>query len=110
MPQHPNLAYKAGPLNGIWATAPYLHNGSVPTLMDLLLPAVQRPTTFSVGGIEFDPVRVGFKSGPGDGPFVFNVKAADGTLIPGNSNAGHEYGTGLTSDERAALLEYLKSL
>ena len=75
---------------------------------DLLLPAVQRPTTFSVGGIEFDPVRVGFKSGPGDGPFVFNVKAADGTLIPGNSNAGHEYGTGLTSDERAALLEYLK--
>jgi hypothetical protein len=104
------LGYKAGPLNGIWATAPYLHNGSVPTLADLLLPPAQRPMVFTVGGIEFDPERVGFKSGPGDGPFEFHVRDGAGTVIPGNDNAGHEYSTQLSAQDRAALLEYLKAL
>ncbi len=104
------LGYKAGPLNGIWATAPYLHNGSVPTLADLLLPAAQRPVVFSVGGTEFDPEHVGFKSGTGDGPFQFRVRDVDGKVIPGNDNSGHDYGTDLSTEDRAALLEYLKSL
>ncbi len=65
---------------------------------------------FTVGGIAFDPDRVGFKSGPGDGPFEFHVRDASGAVIPGNDNAGHEYGTQLSAADRAALLEYLKSL
>ncbi len=104
------LGYKAGPLNGIWATAPYLHNGSVPTLADLLMPPEQRPTVFSVGGREFDPERVGFKSGPTDGPFEFRVRDASGKVIPGNDNAGHTWGTMFSAEDKAALLEYLKSL
>lgn len=97
------LAYKARPLNGAWASAPYLHNGSVPTLHDLLLPAGQRPARFAVGRWEYDPKKVGRVS-DGELPFVFD------TRLSGNSNAGHEYGTGLAEDERWALLEYLKTL
>ena len=97
------LAYKARPLNGAWASAPYLHNGSVPTLYDLLLPASQRPKRFSVGRWEYDPKKVGRVS-DGELPFVFD------TSLTGNSNAGHEYGTSLGEEERWALLEYLKTL
>ena len=119
------LSYKARSLNGIWATAPYLHNGSVPTLYDLLLPpnpedaknpsaAVEcrpappgveyRPCKFMVGSREFDPEKVGLKSAGYNG-FVFNTK------LPGNSNAGHEYGTKvLSKEDRLNLLEYLKTL
>jgi len=96
-------------LNGIWATAPYLHNGSVPTLYELLLPPNQRKTTFWVGGTQFDPNDVGFKSNPGDGPFEFRVRDANGKIIPGNDNAGHDYGTAsMTNEERRALVEYLR--
>jgi hypothetical protein len=56
------LAYRARPLNGIWAMAPYLHNGSVPSLYDLLLPPDQRPKTFYVGSWEFDPEIVGYET------------------------------------------------
>src|SRR5262249_23213993 len=52
--------YVARPLVSIWATAPYLHNGSVPTLHDLLLPAKDRPKLFPVGHREFDPVKLGY--------------------------------------------------
>lgn len=118
------LAYKARSLNGIWATAPFLHNGSVPTLYDLLLPKKRegdpddgeyRPDTFTVGARELDPVRVGFVSEGYDG-FVFD------TAVPGNSNAGHEYAAGITPradgktlppmtrEERFALIEYMKVL
>jgi hypothetical protein len=104
-------AYKARPLNGIWATAPYLHNGSVPNLTQLLLPPSQRQDRFYVGCREFDPVNVGFVSDrPFPGAFEFRVKDEGGKPIPGNSNAGHDYGTNLTSDERRQLLEYLKGL
>ena len=173
------LSYKGRSLNGIWATAPYLHNGSVPTLYDLLLPkctnetpaegktpaaseaqtegdtpaettaalageaqaegevqteseaqaegevqdeantalATQaqaepkagdgkkecRPDKFVVGSRKFDPVNVGFVDEDYDG-FVFD------TSLPGNSNAGHNYGTGLTKEDRLDLVEYMKYL
>jgi processive rubber oxygenase RoxA-like protein len=77
-------AYKGRSLNGIWATAPYLHNGSVPTLWDLLLPASQRPKSFKVGAREFDPDKVGFKSADYNGT-QFNTD-----LQRGNYNTGHE--------------------
>ena len=128
------MAYKGRSLNGIWATAPYLHNGSVPNLYDLLLPAAAmpgdppgtkyRPAKFIVGSREFDPVNVGFKT---DGYAGFQFL----TDKLGNSNAGHEFGTrdakdengnpikdkdgnvaypALTEQQRWDLVEYLKSL
>ncbi|WP_282609882.1 di-heme-cytochrome C peroxidase [Pelagibius sp. Alg239-R121] len=101
----PLLAYKGRPLNGIWATAPYLHNGSVPNLYQLLLPSDQRVDRFTVGSREFDPVNVGFETEAFDGGFVFDASKT------GNSNAGHDYGTGKLSDaERWELVEYMKTL
>lgn len=101
----PNLlAYRARPLDGIWATAPYLHNGSVPDLYELLLPPTQRNTVFYVGNREFDPDKLGFKSQLRGKGFKFD------TRLPGNSNAGHLYGTDLNEDERRDLLEFLKTL
>jgi hypothetical protein len=101
--------YKARPLNGIWATAPYLHNGSVPNLDALLQPAAKRPVSFSIGVKTFDPVRVGYLTDVAGFP-RFNVRNPDGTPIVGNSNAGHEFGAKLSDDERNWLLEYLKTL
>jgi hypothetical protein len=101
-------SYKARPLDGIWATAPYLHNGSVPNLFQLLLPAAQRASTFFVGSREFDAVNVGFRSDQTPDGFLFD------TSLPGNRNSGHEgpvYGTDkLSDDERWQLVEYLKTL
>jgi hypothetical protein len=111
-------AYKARPLDGIWATAPYLHNGSVPTLYDLLSPLKERPTTFYLGNREFDPVKVGYLSGKMKGAFVFNTRQR------GNWNGGHLFdsspdpkrpmpgiiGPALSPQARAALVEYLKTL
>lgn len=96
--------YRARPLNGIWATGPFLHNGSVPTLADLLKPAAERPVAFAVGDGEFDPATVGFL--PPDPGLAYRLD----TRIEGNSNAGHDYGTGLDAAAKTALLEYLKSL
>jgi hypothetical protein len=110
------MVYKARPLNGVWATAPYLHNGSVPSLYQLLLPAEERVKEFTVGRREFDPVNVGFRTDPFAGGFRFRTRDDAGRPIPGNSNAGHEYGTGrdglpaLTDEQRWQLVEYLKSL
>ena len=102
------LRYKARPLNGIWATAPYLHNSSVPTLEHLLTPAASRPATFVVSSRLFDADKVGLDlSATGT---TFTVNDAKGRPIAVNSNAGHEYGTSLTPPDKRALLEYLKSL
>lgn len=103
------LVYKARPLTGIWSTAPFLHNGSVPTLWDLLTPPEQRPNSFWVGNREFDSLHVGYKHS--EGLFEFKVMKVDGiTIQPGNSNRGHPFGTHLNDDDRSALLEFLKSL
>jgi hypothetical protein len=105
----PVAKYKGRPLDGIWATAPYLHNGSVPNLDALLRPAAQRPKSFSIGVRTFDPARVGYLTDVPGFP-TFNVNAADGTPIPGNSNAGHEDGATLSDEQRSQLIEYLKTL
>ena len=106
------LGYKARPLTGIWATAPYLHNGSVPTLYDLLLPPEDRPATFRVGSREFDPVKVGYiTSEEAANSFEFRTRDDSGHMIPGNSNAGHDYdNAALTEQQRRALVEYMKTL
>lgn len=99
------VGYVARPLAGIWATPPYLHNGSVPTLWDLLQPASERPARFPVGQYDYDPGRVGYVTQVSGTPrFTFDV------TMPGNGNAGHEYGTDLSDEEKRDLLEYLKSL
>jgi len=97
--------YASRPLNGIWASAPYLHNGSVPTLYDLLLPPDKRPKSFQTGSREFDPKKVGFvHDGTLGGSFQFD------TTKSGNLNTGHTYGTTLSEEERLDLVEYLKGL
>jgi hypothetical protein len=107
------LAYKVRPLNGIWATPPYLHNGSVPTIDALLGPVGDRPPKFYLGNREYDPVKLGYKTDKLTNGFEFD------TSIRGNSNKGHEFsdtkgpgviGTALSADDRKALIEYLKTL
>ena len=97
-------SYKARPLDGIWATAPFLHNGSVPSLWELLQTPDQRAKTFYVGSREFDPVHVGFAPSPSPGAFKYD------TSVLGNGNSGHTYGTQLTDAQKWDLVEYLKSL
>jgi hypothetical protein len=107
-------AYRARPLNGIWATAPFLHNGSVPSLYQLLLPAERRDTVFYTGSRQFEPRNVGFATTAFQGGFRFD------TSLPGNWNRGHEFrnaprgrgviGPELTDAERWEIIEYLKML
>jgi cytochrome c5 len=106
------LQYKARPLDGIWATPPYLHNSSVPNLYALLSPVAERPTVFYLGNREYDPVNAGYRTEKFSGGFRLD------TSIRGNSNSGHEFNNGsgkgiigplLTPDERRALIEYLKT-
>jgi len=119
------LKYKARPLNGIWATAPYLHNGSVPSLMTLLGPVDKRPTKFIVGRREYDPDEIGFRYALDEG-VALGFKPFD-TTVEGNFNTGHVYGSEdftwtddekgttetikrLTEGELKALMEFLRSL
>lgn len=124
--------YRARPLDGIWATGPYLHNGSVANLYELFLPVSQRAKSFITGITDLDPIKVGFISYEKDmakqqqmmrkGYSQFNVNDSKGTAIVGNSNAGHEFtgdgkaigngvvGRALTDQERYELIEYLKTL
>ncbi len=104
----PSFGYVAVGLDGIWARAPYLHNGSVPTLWDLLKPPESRPKTFYRGNDHYDQGNVGFewrKSRDGDRNYFY----FDTTLL-GNSNRGHRYGTELQAAEKQALIEYLKTM
>ena len=108
------LAYKARPHNGIWATPPYLHNGSVPNLFALLSPVSERPKIFYLGNKQYDPVKLGLNTDPLQGASEFR------TDLPGNSNAGHEFsdapkgngviGRKLSEEERYQIIEYLKTL
>ncbi len=109
------FGYANAPLDGIWLRAPYLHNGSVPTLRDLLEPADKRPKEFYRGYDVYDPKRVGFVSNVpeenGHKFFLYRTQSADGKPIPGNGNFGHdgpEYGTLLSPEEKDAIVEYLK--
>jgi len=107
-------AYKARPLAGVWATAPFLHNGSVPSIYQLLSPQDERATTFYKGTFEYDPRHLGYRTEAFANGFMFD------TRITGNHNSGHEFRAGtrgngvigrlLQPEERWALLEYLKVL
>jgi len=99
--------YANHPLDGIWLRGPFLHNGSVPTLRDLLDAPEARPKVFYRGYDVFDQRKVGF---------VSDVPHAGGrdfsrfdTSVPGNANTGHVYGTMLTDVDKAALVEHLKT-
>jgi mono/diheme cytochrome c family protein len=110
--------YQAPPLDGVWATAPYFHNGSVPTVYHVLN-SKARPKRFTRGyggeKEDYDPVRLGVKftavqEAPAAGvPAVERRKVYD-TTLPGRSGAGHTFGDALTEEERAAVIEYLKTL
>ena len=100
--------YANHPLDGIWARSPYLHNGSVPTLRDLMNPASERPAKWLRGSRELDLEKVGYRSDDkSGGSFVYD------TSVLGNKNTGHEgteYGTDLTDAEKDAIVEYMKTL
>lgn len=128
--------YKARPLDGIWATPPYLHNGSVPSIMDLLKPVEERPKMVQLGDNRFDPANLGIyqdksvalKHGENyatNGFFILD------TSLAGNANTGHEFSSAyvkptesepnpaqpkgvigplLSPPERQAIIEYLKTL
>ena len=94
---------KAGPLLGIWATGPFLHNGSVPNVYELLLPPEERSEAFWVGSQELDVEKLGFVSTEGPGRFRFDA------TMPGNRNSGHRYPPrSYTHEERMAIIEFLK--
>lgn len=109
----PESVLKAAPRDGVWATAPFLHNGSVPNLYEMLIPAAERTRKFYLGG-DFDPVKVGYDTKATSGSFLMD------TTLQGNSNAGHSFQNGprgngvvgplLTEEQRWALVEYLKSI
>lgn len=104
----PPGAYAAPPLNGLWSSGPYLHNGSVPSVA-ALLGLEPRPVTFSVGGHALDLGRLAIAYPPGHRPF--STPAMTDTRRPGLSNAGHETQVaGLTEQERRDVLEFLKRL
>ena len=100
--------FEARVMEGIWAAAPYLHNGSVPTLYDLLLPADQRPKSFKIGPA-YDKVNVGLAIGQTKFDYTLNTTDCS-DRNSGNSRCGHEFGTQLPPEEKKALLEYLKTL
>jgi hypothetical protein len=92
--------YWAADLAGVWARSPYLHNGSVRTLEDLLTPPDRRPARFRRGSRIYDAERMGYAD---DGPYTLD------TTAPGNSNRGHAYGTDLKETEKRDVIEYLKT-
>jgi hypothetical protein len=107
------LGYPARPMAGYWATGPYLHNGSVRTLYQLLSPVEEREKIFYIGSYEFDPVKVGFANRKIDGAFEYD------TTVEGNYNTGHEFreakkgakgviGPRLSHEDRMAIIEYMK--
>ena len=87
------VAYKANPAEGMWASPPFLHNGSVPNLYELLIPARERSKNFFVGR-EFDPVKVGVDTSGNSGKFLLD------TSLVGNSNAGHSFEDGRARQRR----------
>lgn len=101
-----NFGYCSPPLDGLWMRAPYLHNGSVPTLHDLLEPVAARPTSFYRGYDVYDAAKAGFVT---EGPSATRTGWKHDVKERGNGNQGHTYGTTLSPEEKKALLEYLKT-
>ncbi len=99
----PSRGYMAPPLDGIWATAPFFHNGSVPTL-EAVLDSSKRPAQWPMGfgDNDYDLIAVGWRAG--------TSAASYDTTLTGNSNRGHVFADGLSTEDRRALLEYLKTL
>ena len=105
-------------LDGIWATAPYLHNGSVPTIYEVLN-SKARPNCFTrsyrTDEVDYDKAKVGWKYRPigeeskATANPVEKRKTYD-TTQPGRGNKGHTFGDDLTEEERWAVIEYLKTL
>ncbi len=93
--------YWAPTLTGVWARSPYLHNGSVRTMRELLASPSERAKSFHRGSRAFDEKEMGYTD---DGAYVLDTSAS------GNSNSGHAYGTQLTADQKRELIEYLKTL
>jgi cytochrome P450 len=109
------LTYVPRDLAGMWATAPFLHNNSVPTLWDLLSKPENRPTLFKVKDRKFDPVLVGLKDYNENLDHCYDKKGLHSDRYqcfnvnhPGNSNLGHDFSTDLTDEEKLNLIEYLK--
>jgi mono/diheme cytochrome c family protein len=110
--------YQAPPLDGIWATAPYFHNGSAPTVYHVLN-SKARPKyytrSFRTGREDYDPVRLGWKirvlqrGADARLPAVERRKVYD-TTLPGRGNGGHTFGDRLSEAECWAVIEYLKTL
>jgi len=92
--------YWSPTLPGVWARAPYLHNGSVRTLADLLTPPAERPVAWQRGSRRYDTTTLGYTD---DGPYRVDTRA------PGNSNAGHTFGTDLSATDKRDLLEFMKT-
>ena len=92
--------YWAPSLGAVWARSPYLHNGSVRTMQDLLTPPSERATTFRRGSHVYDPAVLGYVD---DGAYVLDTRA------PGNGSGGHDYGTDLPAADKRDLIEYLKT-
>ena len=117
-PPAPDDVYKAAPRDGVWATPPFMHNGSVPNLYALLSPVNERPAKFYLGNREYDPVNVGYRYDRLENGFELD------TRLRGNTNTGHEFngdgskqnqkdgviGRLLTPQERRALVEFLKTM
>ncbi len=104
-------AYLSQPLNGIWLSGPYLHNGSVPTLFDLLKPVEERPKNYVRGSNILDLKKGGYISNPCEPSTYQGEGFCYDTSLRGNSNKGHEYGVNeLNDDDRLALVHYLLSL
>jgi hypothetical protein len=99
--------YANQPLDGIWARAPYLHNGSVPTLLDLLSDPADRPKQFVRGYGVYNQQKVGFVY---DTPQARQEGFWYDTTIPGNGNGGHLFGTKLPLDQKLDLIEFMKTL
>jgi cytochrome c5 len=95
------LKYWAPSLAGAWARSPYLHNGSVRTMQELLTPPAQRAKTFRRGSHVYDAAQMGYTNA---GAYVLD------TTSPASSNAGHDYGTGLSPNQKHDLIAYLKTL
>ena len=103
----PSYGYVAPPLDGIWASAPYLHNGSVPTVYELLK-SDARPDRWTRDGksTSYDHEKLGWQYDPA----ARNDKWTFDTTVPGYGNGGHTFGDRLSEPQRWAVVEYLKTL